>query len=135
MNDTPAAEAAATAAPAVATPAAQTATEIQAVTETPAPAPQPAAPSLLQGPWMMILIMIALFYFMMIRPQQRKEKERRKMIDSLRAGVKVIFGGGMIGTIVEATEKTFIVETVSGRIEVLRNAVQGPVAEDGQSAK
>ena len=57
---------------------------------------------------------------------QRKENERRKMIDELRAGAKVVFAGGIIGTIQEASEKTFVIETASGAtMEVLRSAVQG----------
>ena len=91
-------------------------------------APQP---SLLQGPWFMILLMLALFYFMMIRPQQRKEKERRQMIDNLRAGAKVIFAGGIFGTIIEATEKAFLVETADGsKMEVLRSSVQAVVGSE-----
>ena len=81
------------------------------------------------SPWaglMMPVLLIAIFYFMFLRPQQRKEKERRKMIDELRAGAKVIFAGGIIGTIQEASEKTFVIETASGAtMEVLRSAVQG----------
>ena len=79
----------------------------------------------------MMLIMIALFYFMFLRPQNRKERERRKMIEELRAGAKVIFAGGIIGTIAEANEKTFIVETTDGRMEIVRSAVQGVVPAEG----
>lgn len=89
------------------------------------------------SPWagfMMPLLLIAIFYFMFIRPQQRKEKERRKMIDELRAGAKIVFAGGIIGTIVEASEKSFIVETTEGRMEVLRACVQG-VCEDPAPAQ
>ena len=78
-----------------------------------------------------MLLIFAIFYFMMIRPQQRKEKERRKMIEELRAGAKVIFAGGFIGTIVEAKEKTFKIEIAGDVvIEVARNAVQGLAVED-----
>jgi preprotein translocase subunit YajC len=90
------------------------------------------------SPWagfMMPLLLIAIFYFMFIRPQQRKEKERRKMIDELRAGAKIIFAGGIIGTIVEATEKSFIVETTDGRMEVLRACVQGVFEEPAPEQK
>lgn len=89
------------------------------------------------SPWtgfMMPLLLIAIFYFMFIRPQQRKEKERRKMIDELRAGAKIVFAGGIIGTIVEATEKSFIVETTDGRMEVLRACVQG-VCDDSAAGQ
>ena len=75
-----------------------------------------------------MLLIFAIFYFMMIRPQQRKEKERRKMIEELRAGAKVIFAGGLMGTIQEATEKTFKVEISPGvAIEIARSCVNGVV--------
>ena len=90
------------------------------------------------SPWagfMMPLLLIAIFYFRFIRPPQRKETERRKMIDELRAGAKIIFAGGIIGTIVEATEKSFIVETTDGRMEVLRACVQGVFEESAAERK
>ena len=102
-----------------------------------APAAAPTAPAGAQqqsGFEMMVpmLLILAIFYFMMIRPQQRKEKERRQMIEELRAGAKIVFAGGIIGTIVEATEKTFKVETASGtEMEILRSCVQGVVTPEG----
>ena len=78
-----------------------------------------------------MLLILAIFYFMMIRPQQRKEKERRKMIDELRAGAKIVFAGGLMGTIQEATEKTFKVEIAPGTtIEIARSCVSGVVADE-----
>ena len=78
-----------------------------------------------------MLLILAIFYFMMIRPQQRKEKERRKMIDELRAGAKIVFAGGLMGTIQEATEKTFKVEIAPGTtIEIARSCVSGVVTEE-----
>ena len=79
-----------------------------------------------------MLLILAIFYFMMIRPQQRKEKERRKMIEELRSGAKIVFAGGLMGTIQEATEKTFKVEIASGTvIEIARSCVSG-VVEEGE---
>ena len=78
-----------------------------------------------------MLIIFAIFYFLMIKPQQRKEKERRKMIQELRAGAKVVFAGGLIGKIVEAKERTFMIEIAGDVvIEVARNAVQGLAADE-----
>ena len=96
----------------------------------------PAAPaanaqqSAAGGMGMMVpmLLILAIFYFMMIRPQQRKEKERRKMIEELRAGAKIVFAGGLMGTIQEATEKTFKVEISPGvAVEIARSCVSGVV--------
>ena len=96
-----------------------------------APAAPAAAPQQ-SGFGMLVpmLLILAIFYFMMIRPQQRKEKERRKMIDELRAGAKIVFAGGLMGTIQEATEKTFKVEIAPGTvIEIARSSVSGIVPE------
>ena len=83
-----------------------------------------------------MLLILAIFYFMMIRPQQRKEKERRQMIEQLRAGAKVLFAGGFIGTIVEATEKTFKIEIAPGTVvEVARSCVTDVVKDGAKEAK
>ncbi len=99
--------------------------------------PTPAKPQQqsMLGTFLPLILLLGIFYFMMIRPQQRKEKERRKMIDELRAGAKVLFGGGLVGTIVEASEKSFIIETAGSRMEVLRSAVQGVITDDAPAAK
>jgi preprotein translocase subunit YajC len=112
-----------------ATPAV-TATEVQSTAPAPGAAPVPQQPG---GAGMLVpmLLILGLFYFMMIRPQQRKEKERRKMIDNLRAGAKIVFAGGLMGTIVEAAEKTFKVEIAPGTvIEIARASVSGVVEAD-----
>jgi len=81
-----------------------------------------------------MVLVFGIFYFMMIRPQQRKEKERLRMIAELRAGQKVIFAGGLIGTIIEAKEATFLVEIASKvTVEIARGAVSR-VLKDGEAA-
>jgi len=95
----------------------------------PAATPQPAGGGM--GMMVPMLLILAIFYFMMIRPQQRKEKERRKMIEELRAGAKIVFAGGLMGTIQEATEKTFKVELCPGvTVEIARSCVSGVVTEE-----
>ena len=92
-----------------------------------APAAQQQAGSGM-GMFVPMLLIFAIFYFMMIRPQQRKEKERRKMIEELRAGARIVFAGGLMGTIQEATEKTFKVELCPGvTVEIARSCVSGVV--------
>ena len=97
----------------------------------------PAAPTQSgMGMFVPLLLILAIFYFMLVRPQQRKEKERKKMIDELRAGAKIIFAGGLMGTILEATEKTFKVEICPGvTIEIARASVSAVVPSEGESVK
>ena len=99
-----------------------------------APAAQPAGGGF--GMMVPMLLILAIFYFMMIRPQQRKEKERRKMIEQLRAGARVVFAGGLMGTIAEATEKTFKIEISPGNVvEVLRGCVTDVVPDAAAEQK
>jgi preprotein translocase subunit YajC len=83
----------------------------------------------------MIVLFFGLMYVMMIRPQQRREKERQRLIAELRAGQRVMFAGGLIGTISEAREHTFLIE-VSPKVtvEVARGAV-ARVLKEGEAAK
>ena len=79
----------------------------------------------------MMVIMIGLFYFMLIRPQRRKEKERIKTIAEIRAGERIIFSGGLLGTVTEVREHTFIVEIAPKvNIEIARAAVGRVLGKD-----
>ena len=88
------------------------------------------------GMMMPMLIIFGIMYFMMLRPQQRKEKERQRMISELRAGQRVVFAGGIAGTVVEARERTFLIEVAPGvKIEVERGAVSRVVTDDENAKK
>jgi len=80
-----------------------------------------------------MVFIFAIFYFMMIRPQQRKEKERRAMIDNLKSGERVLFCGGLIGTITNVKDGIFTVKIADNvKIEVARGAVNR-VLEKGET--
>ena len=51
-----------------------------------------------------------IFYFMIIRPQQKRSKEREKMLSNVQKGDKVVTSGGMHGTVVHIEEKTVLVQ-------------------------
>lgn len=74
--------------------------------------------------FMPMIIIFGIFYFMLIRPQQRKEKERRALIDNVKTGDKVLFSGGIVGTITNTKEATVMIKIADGvKIEVARGAV------------
>jgi preprotein translocase, YajC subunit len=63
------------------------------------------------GFWGLILpfvLMFAVFYFLLIRPQQKKQKQRNLMLSQLKKGDKVTTIGGLHGTIVELTDDTVV---------------------------
>ncbi len=62
----------------------------------------------------MIVAMVAIFYFFMIRPQNKKQKEIKKAREALGVGDRVVTAGGIYGKIKEVSDTTFIVEIASG---------------------
>lgn len=71
-----------------------------------------------------IVLMFAILYFLLIRPQQKRQKERNKMLESLKKGDKVITIGGIHGTIVDLTEdKVTLKVAESTKIVFERHAV------------
>ncbi len=88
----------------------------------------------LGGMMIPMLLIFGIFYFMLIRPQQRKEKERKKMISELKSGTRVMFCGGIIGTIANVKDNVFIIKIADGvKVEVARGAVS-QVLEKGEKA-
>jgi len=73
----------------------------------------------------LIVLMFAVLYFLMIRPQMKRAKEHKTMIDALQKGDEVVTSGGMIGRISKINENYVTIE-VSEKVEILvqRPAVQ-----------
>ena len=71
-----------------------------------------------------MLIIFALFYFLMIRPQVRREKERKKLIEAIKTGDRILFAGGLLGVVANVKEHTFLVKVAENvKIEIARGAV------------
>ena len=87
---------------------------------------QAAAPQ--QGTnWQLMItmgLMIVVFYFFLIRPQQKKAKDQKKFIEALKVGDKVVTIGGAHGRIAEVDDDTFVLEVErGGRIRFSKSAV------------
>ena len=81
-------------------------------------------------------IMIVIFYFMLIRPQQRREKERRALMDSIKSGDRVAFSGGILGIVANVKDKTLIIKVADNvKIEVSRAAVSQVLEKGEQPAE
>lgn len=74
-----------------------------------------------------LLIVFAIFYFLMIRPQKKRLEEEKKMIDELSKGDEIYTKSGIIGTITGLTEKIVTLEVSEGvKMKLLRSQVGGP---------
>ena len=85
-------------------------------------------------PYVWIIVMVAMFYFMIIKPQKKKEKEDRKLRNSLAAGDQIVTIGGFTGRVLDVKEDEIVFETGAARtrLTVKKWAIQtreGPEVE------
>ncbi len=75
-------------------------------------------------PFFMIILLFALMYFMLIRPQQKRAKEHRNMLQSLSKGDEVVTNGGTLGRITHMGEQFLTVEIADGvLVKIQKNSV------------
>src|SRR5688500_15142376 len=81
-----------------------------------------------------LVLMVAIFYFLLIRPQQRRVKQQRSLVESLRIGDEVVTIGGMFGTILEMDDETITLDAGAGtRLRYLRQAVARKFVEEPET--
>lgn len=69
-------------------------------------------------------LIFVIFYFMIIRPQQKRQKDRQKMIEALKKGDKIVTTGGIHGTIAGIDDKTLLIQIADNvKIKVERGSV------------
>jgi len=86
------------------------------------PAGAPAQPNLLMQFAPMILLVVV-FYFILIRPQQKRAKEQAKMLAALKSGDRVLTGSGIIATVTSVKEKTVFLRSGDSKLEVSKASV------------
>jgi preprotein translocase subunit YajC len=96
----------------------------------------PSANSLLSG-ILPVVLMIAIFYFLVFMPMRRQQKNQKEMLKSLVNGQTVVTSGGIIGTIVVVSDDTLVlrVKPDNVKIQVSRSAVTNVVKTDEQAKK
>ena len=73
-----------------------------------------------------MILIIGVFYVLLIRPQQQRQKKLQQTISELKAGDKIITSGGVVGTITSVKDTTFLIRSADKTIlEILRSSVAG----------
>ena len=67
---------------------------------------------------MMLVLMLAIFYFMLIRPENKRKKEAEQMRSSVKTGDKIVTIGGIIGTVVHVKEDKIVMETSADQVRI-----------------
>ena len=70
------------------------------------------------SPMIMLIVMLAIMYFMMIRPENKRKKEAEQMRSSVKKGDKVVTIGGITGVVVDVKENKFVLETGADQVRI-----------------
>jgi len=87
------------------------------------------------SPLIMMVVLFGIFYFMMIRPQMKRQKEHRALLAALSRGDEVILTGGMAGRIVEIDDTYLRVEIAPGTVVQVQKGSVSQVLPKGSLKK
>lgn len=83
-----------------------------------------------------VVVLLAIMYFLLIRPQQKQAKEHRELVGALKKGDEVVTQSGIIGRIHTVADREVLLEVASGvKLRILKSAVQGKVAQPATVAE
>ena len=89
-----------------------------------APAQQGQGGGEIYSTLIMFAMIIAIFYFMIIRPQQKRQKEREALLGQIKKGDKIITAGGIHGEVIAVEEKTMLIEIADKvKVKIERNSI------------
>lgn len=71
----------------------------------------------------MLVLMGVMFYFLLIRPQQKKAKDHANLLKSLKAGDKIVTSGGIVGIVISVKDKNVTLRSADTKLEVTKSAV------------
>ena len=96
-----------------------------------AQSPQPQTGAM--GMFVPMILMVVIFYFLLIRPQQKKAKEHTKMVDSLKSGASVVTRGGVVGTVQSVKDATVSIRSLESKFEVEKFAIERVINHSSDS--
>jgi preprotein translocase subunit YajC len=99
----------------------------------------PAQPGQQQPPFWTSLVplglLVVVFYFVLIRPQQKKARQHTEMLKAVRAGDKIVTSGGVVGVVLSVKEKTLTIRSADAKFEVTKAAVSEITERGGESSE
>ena len=76
-----------------------------------------------------MILLVVVFYFILIRPQQKRAKEQKKMLEGLKSGDEVVTAAGIVGTVLTVKEKTVTLRSGDAKFEVTKGSVTEIIAD------
>ncbi|UUC44365.1 preprotein translocase subunit YajC [Flavobacterium cerinum] len=87
------------------------------------------------GQFLPIILMFVVVYFLMIRPQQTRQKKEKEFESNIKVGDKIITKSGIHGKIAELYDDSVVIETMAGKIKMERSAISMELSQKANAAK
>ena len=82
-----------------------------------------------------LLLLVVVFYFALIRPQQKKTKQHSEMLKTVRSGDKIVTSGGILAVVVTVKEKTLMVRSADAKFEITKSAIAEITERTGEPSQ
>lgn len=80
-----------------------------------------------------MILLVVVFYFALIRPQQKKAKEHAEMLKGVRPGDKIVTSGGVVAVVVTVREKTLNIRSGDAKFEITKSAIAEITERGGET--
>ena len=82
-----------------------------------------------------LALLVVVFYFALIRPQQKKAKEHAALLKAVRAGDRIVTSSGIVAVVITVKEKTLTVRSADTKLEITKSAIAEITDRSGQSSE
>ena len=70
-----------------------------------------------------MILLVVVFYFILIRPQQKRAKEQRKMLETLKSGDRVVTSSGIVGEVITVKDRSVSLRSADSKLEITKESV------------
>jgi len=70
-----------------------------------------------------LVLLVVVFYFVLIRPQQKKAKDHQQLLKTVKPGDKILTSGGILGVVITVKEKTVTLRSADAKFEITKSAI------------
>ena len=82
-----------------------------------------------------LILLVVVFYFVLIRPQQKRTKQQAELLKSVKPGDKVLTTSGILGVVVTVKDKSVTIRSADSKMEIAKSAIGDIVERSGESSE
>jgi preprotein translocase subunit YajC len=82
-----------------------------------------------------LVLLVVVFYFALIRPQQKRQKQQAELLKAVRSGDRIVTNSGIMATVITVKEKSLMIRSADAKFEITKSAVAEITERSGESSE